>query len=75
MWEGENQTTTEKLFLLCAQHVCIDHNDIVSQGGCLWVKKHLETLESPKNAAVAETGSYNVRLQRKQSIQFSKEKR
>lgn len=42
-----------------------------------WVpegQKRLGTLESPKNAAVAETESYNVRLQIKQFIQLSKER-
>lgn len=62
---------TEKWLLLCAQHVCIDHNDIVPRVGACKSKKHLETLESEKSA-VTEMKSYNVRLQRKQSIQLNK---
>lgn len=70
-YERRGKTMTEKLLLLCAQHVCIDHNDIVPTLGACKSKKHLETLES-KKSAVTKTKSYNVRLQRKQSIQLNK---
>lgn len=62
---------TEKLLLLCAQHVCTNHNGIVPMVGACKSKKHLETLESKKSAATG-TKSYNVKLQRKQSIQLNK---
>lgn len=71
-YERRGKTKTEKWLLLSAQHVCIDHNDIVPMvGACKSKKKHLETLESKKSAATG-TKSYNVRLQRKQSIQLNK---
>lgn len=70
-YERRGKTMTEKLLLLCAQHVCIDHNNIVLMVGACKSKKPLETLESKKSAAT-KMKSYNVRLQRKQSIQLNK---
>lgn len=43
-YERRRKTMTEKL--VCAQHVCIDHNDIVPTVGACKSKNHLGTLES-----------------------------